>query len=75
MKRIISREEHHKRSESICSWLRKHYHLNRRLIAAEADFAKADAIYEAMAGRTTIPKRNLKAVEDILKLYGYTPVK
>ena len=75
MSRTLSKEEHHKRNESICSWLGEHYHISRHLVAVEAKFSKPDLIYDAIAGRALIPQKNLKAVEDILKMYGYTPVK
>ena len=74
MNRIISKEEHHIRNKAICSWLEKHYHIKKKTVAEEAGFPKPDLIYEAMAGREKIPKKYLRAVEDILKDYGFKSV-
>jgi hypothetical protein len=75
MKRTISREEHHRRSKAVCSWLVVHYHLSRRLVAQEANFCNPDVIYDAIGGKALIPKKNLDAIEKILKIYGYVPSK
>ena len=71
MKTKITREEHYRRSAAICRWLGKYYHLSRLLIAKEAKLSNPDTIYEAMAGRALIPKKNLDAVEKILRIYGF----
>ena len=74
MNQKISKSEHYSRNRAICSWLEKHYHIKKKKVAEEANIPKPDLIYEAIAGKVKIPKKNLQAMEDILKQYGFKPV-